>query len=181
MASKVKQTRNMSIPNTPQNPSGYGDPAFEFAVYIGNTPSVYEHSGYSDLQPMKPGDIASIVQQTGNHWRKIFNLYAKLMHQLEPGFESEWQQYREGRLLQRGSKQALLFSQPQLGKPSTAIHLVTGKSHAEHLGLLTRCDAINEHFYVNCTAKLIVSPYFDYRQLSNRKLETLVEIVRSIR
>ncbi len=181
MASKIKQTRNMSIPNTPQNPSGYGDPAFEFAVYIGNTPSVYEHSRYSDLQPMKPGDIASIVQQTGNHWRKIFNLYAKLMHQLEPGFESEWQQYREGRLLQRGSKQALLFSQPLLGTSSKAIHLVTGKSHAEHLGLLARCDAVDEHFYVNRTAKLIVSPYFDYRQLSNRKLETLVEIVRSIR
>ena len=66
------------------------------------------------VKPLMPGEISHICQETGNHWRKIFNVYAKLIFELSPHEFSTWQKLRDELLLQKHSEHCLLFSAPNL-------------------------------------------------------------------
>ena len=65
------------------NAIGLGVQEAALQVYIANRPPLPEYEMLSKLQPMQPGDIARIAAETGNHWRKIFNVYAKLVFALK--------------------------------------------------------------------------------------------------
>lgn len=157
---------------------GLGTQSAKYRIYIGNRPPLPEYQALDQLRPVLPGEISNIVDQTGNHWRKIFNLFAKLMFELNPEGHSTWQAFRDNRLLQSGADHALFFSQPDFGQPDT-IHIITGKSHALALGF-EQLSELKQDFAVDKSRKLIVAPYFDYRQLSNQKLAELVGIVREL-
>lgn len=159
---------------------GLGDPNGRCKVYIGNSPNYADISTLDHTRLLEKAEISNIGQQCGNGWRKVFNVYAKLLFALDFNLAcsryANWQNLRDERLLQMGSDCSLLFSSPQLGY-TDAFHLVMGKHYAQSLDLplLTWLD--NE-FAINIQHRLIVCPYFDYRQLSNIKIIRLVELIK---
>lgn len=173
-----------------------------FCVYIANRPPMLPYDEYDAQHPMHTGEIASIAQHTGNHWRKVFNVYAKLMfefcqqtqHKHGPWFAQQtglmaalehtsWQEYRDALLLQVNSQTSLLFSKPNTTQDRT-IHIIMGKGYAEELGYPCEAPYLvkNEHsdFAYYHKDNVIVCPYFDYRQLSNAKISVLVELMQNL-
>jgi len=159
--------------------TGIGDAKAWIRVHCPNRPPLADYEHRDTLWPAAPGELESLVAATGNHWRKIINLYAKLSHGLRPAFDC-WQDERDSRLLQAGSGTALLFSKP--GPPVHALTLVMGKTYALDCGftedrtpdLATGAEGIR----VSLSQRLILTPYFDYRQLSNARLGALVTLIR---
>lgn len=162
--------------------SGIGDAHnLWLVVYCPNRPPLPAFQTRTGIAPAGSDELAQIVAATGNHWRKIFNLYAKLLHRLAPQSE-RWQDDRDKYLLQAGSGTLLLFSPPLWPAPN-AVHLVMGKAHATASGLtletLPDLGAYDEHFTFSPTHRLILTPYFDYRQLSNARLEQLAQLIET--
>ena len=156
-------------------------------VYIANRPPLDEYVYLDELVPLKLGVIAYIAQETGNHWRKIFNVYSKLIFSYyeynKKTLKSDtWQQFRDKELLQQESGLRLLFSAPNLqGK---GIHLIMGKQYATDLGYQPNDHEgmiqLDGDFSVWPDKNVIVCPYFDYRQLSNAKISKLIEIIMTL-
>lgn len=157
---------------------GLGDTNAQFNVYIANRPPLDEYQYLVCMQPLLTGDIARIAEQTGNHWRKIFNVYAKLAFALNPQGFATWQLYRDDFLLRENSGQALLFSPPDLAQPG--LHLVMGKTYAKTLQLDAELLRADTDFQIDKNKALLVVPYFDYRQLSNEKLLRLQALIGSM-
>ena len=154
---------------------GLGASKARLAIYIANRPLNAPYPSLNALQPLVTGELQNIVANNSNHWRKAFNVFAKILWQLKwpeltANTASCWQDYRDNHLLQAHSREALLFSPPDIHAPH--IKIITGKTYAAALALppLTWLDA---HFAVNTQHQLIVCPYLDYRQLSNARIATL--------
>lgn len=170
---------------------GLGDPNYSLAVYIGNKPPLGCYQTLDVIRPMESGEIACIVDHCGNHWRKIFNIYAKLVFLLNSQEKrgcKTWQDYRDNALLQTGSGEALLFNEDlnfdllahdlSINAANT-VRLVAGKTHAENLLCDYSIKWLDNQFGVVEEIGLIVTPYFDYRQLSNATLGKLVDLIRA--
>jgi hypothetical protein len=159
---------------------GLGCHRAQHYFYIKNRPPLSYYEDLNVIKVMSVGDIAHIGQETGNHWRKIFNVYAKLMFELAPEDFTSWQSLRDGQLLQK-SNHCLLFSPPQIPTDDAdKIHIVLGKGYAEQLGLADQCTWLSHDFAVNFEQKTIISPYFDYRQLSNIKIVQLCRLIQQL-
>lgn len=171
---------------------GLGNPQAQLRVYIANRPPLQEYQGLSHCLPMAAGEISRIAAETGNHWRKVFNVYAKFVFELNPAdvcrHFSSWQELRDTYLLQKGGQESLLFSAESMGNAFIAaedkgvIHIVMGKQYASRLadsGSISY-QWQDAHFAVNSAQRLIVCPYFDYRQLSNERITRLVGLVREL-
>lgn len=172
----------------PVNASGLGDPHAQFRVFIGNRPEFAEYPNLSLVKPLSRGEIQYIGKACGNGWRKVFNVYAKLIFALNcehfvalHGAQS-WQLFREQTLLQGSSNTCLLFSPPQkfqIKKTNCgSVDIVMGKTYAKSLNLPVTLQWIDSEFAVDTENRLIVCPYFDYRQLSNIKIIRLVGLIR---
>jgi len=163
---------------------GLGDNKPSIAVYIGNRPPLMEFERLSDVVPLKRGDVRDIGLQTGNGWRKVFNVYAKVLFELNANHCSTWQQLRDDCLLQPGCGHALLFSEfqtePDIDVSACGVvHIITGRTYALEHCKTGHLEWLNKDFAVNRSQRLIVCPYFDYRQLSNIKILQLVSLVQS--
>ncbi len=158
-------------------------------VFLANRPPLKEYEQQCVFSTMAVGEINRIAAETGNHWRKIFNVYAKFIYSL--GIEKHdtdilkyktWQQYRDERLLQSGSKTELHCDNSDLGQsflinePAT-VRIVMAKTYAESLLENVDLSRIDKDFAINKEQAIIVCPYFDYRQLSNVKIEVLIKLV----
>ena len=169
------------------NVSGLGSKQALIKVYIQNRPPLDNYIQLNHLQSIEPGEIEHINRETGNHWRKIFNCYAKLIFALGATKEKSWQKFRDQELLQRDSNTQLLFSPPTFCEQH-ATRIICGKTYfltlTDHLdSLLDKKPLVNwidPYFAINQEANLIVCPYFDYRQLSNQRIQTLVELVKQV-
>ncbi|MGS2721564.1 DUF6942 family protein [Paraglaciecola aestuariivivens] len=168
---------------------GLGDAKALCKVYIANTPNMPCYQKLTEVQALVEGDIQAIGLACGNGWRKVFNVYAKLLYALNrPNFVSlshyqNWQQFRDQALLQAGSNTSLLFSAPEsdhLTAKGREVHIVMGKGYANSLALHSDITWIDNYFAINPEKRLIVCPYFDYRQLSNAKIIQLVTIIHSL-
>jgi len=174
---------------------GFGADDYQVAVYIANRPPIYEYQQLAQLTPLTTGEITYIGQHCGNGWRKVFNVYAKLLYALDKeqfdfsSLRSTWQQYRDDYLLQTCSKTSLLFSAPNLtlekNKPNKSIvHIIMGKTHAKSLLSTGALDVeftwLDNEFAINYSQRIIVCPYFDYRQLSNIKIERLAQLIKGL-
>ena len=175
---------------------GFGSDDYQVAVYIANRPPIYEYQQLSNLTALTTGEIAYIGQHCGNGWRKVFNVYAKLLYALDEqkfnfaSFASKWQQYRDDFLLQANSNTSLLFSAPQLNPlkqlkhnaNKKAVHIIMGKTYVKSLlnsgALDIKFIWRNNEFAINHSQRVIACPYFDYRQLSNVKIEYLAELIK---
>ena len=102
---------------------------------------------------------------------KIFNCFAKLCFEINTQSENTWQALRDNQLLTETSEQLLLFSPPELGlnNKQKVVSLICGKTYFNQLSIDHRVEWIDDSFALNYDHNLIVCPYFDYRQLSNKK------------
>ncbi|MBU3070390.1 hypothetical protein KOI40_11185 [Aestuariicella sp. G3-2] len=168
--------------------AGFGSEDAELAIYLANRPPLDDYPLLDHVKPLLPGELAHIVANTSNHWRKVFNVYAKFLQALawdEADEAGTWQKYRDKGLLQSGCREALLFSSPVFTQElstegcQSKISIVAGKTYAAQLALptLTWLDA---YFAINRDYKVIVCPYLDYRQLSNERIDRLAGLVREL-
>lgn len=160
---------------------GLGSPKSTINFYIANRPPIDDYPVMNDLRGLAMGELAHIVKHTSNHWRKVFNVYAKLLfdwHQLQgrTDLPDTWQAYRDLELFQSHSTEALLFSAPRLDEDSPCIHIIAGKTYAAHLNL-PPLVWLDSYFAINKEFHLIVAPYPDYRQLSNERITRLIELM----
>jgi hypothetical protein len=166
------------------NAVGLGSLQAKIYFYIKNRPPLSQYQNLSTIKVISQSEISHIGNETGNHWRKIFNIYAKLMFELAPEHFSRWQTLRDEHLLQK-SEHCLLFSPPAIANNKIAneeskIHIVLGKGYAEQLELADKCTWLSNDFAVNFEDKLIICPYFDYRQLSNIKIAQLCRLIQQL-
>ncbi len=169
---------------------GIGASNYDIAIYIANRPDIDDFPTLTTLRPLALGELQYIGQQTSNHWRKVFNVSAKLLFEVRHGSESpengdgysppSWQQLRDQSLFQEQGKEALLFSSPRLTRDDNIVHIVAGKTYAKALALKD-LTWIDDQFAINENARLVVCPYLDYRQLSNIRIEKLARIIKALR
>ncbi|MDN2663924.1 DUF6942 family protein [Psychromonas sp. 14N.309.X.WAT.B.A12] len=177
---------------------GLGDADFTFAVYIQNQPNMPQWQALSRVTPLQSTDVDSIGKVCGNGWRKVFNVYAKLLYALNPEHfkfslsAPTWQSYRDQYLLQEGSQTALLFNASSLvidndydGKRrSQTVHIICGRTYAKQLIKTEQLKDpllwLDEEFAINVSQRVIVCPYFDYRQLSNIKIQRLSTLLSGL-
>lgn len=173
----------------PISAAGFGDAAAAIRVYIANRPPMTEYADLQTVQPLHSGEIELINRACGNGWRKVFNVYAKLLFALDTRQfavtqqAASWQQYREQQLLQAGSGTALMFSAPELQPSIRTVHIIAGRTYAKTLlngGLPAQLSWLNNEFAVDKHNRLLVCPYFDYRQLNNEKLVYLAQLIKAL-
>ena len=116
-----------------------------------------------------------------------FNVYAKLLFALPTGcfnFSTQahsWQQFRDEMLLQTKANTALLFSSPRLCQSPTSIQLIAGRTLAksyQNQGLALQLHWLTPEFAVDLQHKVLVTPFFDYRQLNNEKIAITAKLVK---
>lgn len=171
------------------NPSGLGDPRAIFKVYIANRPACLDYAQLAALKPLQTGDISAIGQACGNGWRKVFNVYAKLAFALPDYVELtkdrkqfiNWQEYRDKQLLQINSNTALLFSTFQQSENNNnTVHIIMGRTYGKSLNLANTLQWLDNEFAIDHQQRLIICPYFDYRQLSNAKIIHLLGLLSQL-
>ncbi|MEL0639776.1 hypothetical protein V6260_04055 [Pseudoalteromonas aliena] len=178
---------------------GLGEYDFNVAVYVAKAPPMPYFETLQSIEPVINEQINTINQHCGNGWRKVFNIYAKVLFALPSEHYSfakqadSWQAYRDKFLLQKNSKTALLFSAPDttITCPDKAtsnknqLHIIAGRTHVKNLlqqgKLHAQFDWLDDEFAIDTTNNIIVCPYFDYRQLSNIKIARLSELVAHLK
>lgn len=155
---------------------GFGSSIAGLVVYIANRPAMEKYADLQEVSALQDAELDAIVDSCGNHWRKIFNIYAKLGFFQDSAGYTKWQDYRDHFLLRQGSGQALIFDQRLQPMADDAVHLIAGKAHARLL-LGDAFELDSQGFFIAQQRRLIVCPYFDYRQLSNAKIEHLLKII----
>lgn len=160
---------------------GLGGRNSAIRFYIANRPPIDDYPVMHELRGLAQGELAHIVKHTSNHWRKAFNVYAKLLfdwHQLQcrNDLPATWQAYRDLELFQPHSQEALLFSAPALDSNTKTIHIIAGKTYAAQLDL-PPLVWLDSSFAINKEQRLLVAPYPDYRQLSNEKIARSIELM----
>lgn len=161
---------------------GFGNSDAKLVFYIRNRPPLSRYEKQAKVKPLAAGEISHICLETGNHWRKIFNVYAKLLFEMAPTQFSSWQHLRDSALLQAQSDHCLLFSTPNFSESTLCkkLHVILGKGYAEQLGLCNDCTWLSNDFAINVNLGVIICPYFDYRQLSNVKIIQLSGLIRQL-
>lgn len=161
-----------------QKTIGLGSPTYRLGVYIGNFPDSPSLADLQSVRPAHEGEVVDIIAQTGNHWRKVFSLCAKINFALWPSNEACWQGCRDAELFQSDSKMALLCSSPVIPQENE-LQLVLGKQYCQQCFPQQPFLQTVEGFPMHPTENIIQTPYFDYRQLSNLRLEALVRTIKT--
>lgn len=200
---------------------GLGDGQYLIAACIDKRPAFMHLEQLEGWQGMVDGEIAAIGNACGNGWRKVFNVYAKLLwamakdpviaKALRPALSSvatfdRWQDYRDACLLRSDSGTALLFSEPCFSEPTSSgsvlsgagsvlkepgegaetqpLHIIMGRGYGKVLACQAEApfslEWLNDAFAIDRHRRVIVCPYFDYRQLSDARIDTLVGLVKSL-
>ncbi len=167
---------------------GLGDNAANFRVYIDKRPPCFDFAQLAGVRPAGAGELFQIGQLCGNGWRKVFNVYAKLVYALAPpglvdtNLLPNWQSWRDHCLLRAGSNTLLTFTPWQPGNQQlagqNAVHLIMGRTYAKQIELPATLQWLNDEFAICAQSRLVVCPYFDYRQLSNQKIVYLIQLLK---
>ena len=155
---------------------GLGNCSASLRLFIGNRPALPDRLKRNAVTALQSDEMAALIAANSNHWRKIFNLYAKLSFALFANTQTpSWQHYRDQKLLQADSKQALLFSGWSMAlTDAPVVNLICGKGYADTLGVLENAEDLGDGFFLPPVKRTLITPYFDYRALSNAKLAWLV-------
>ena len=167
---------------------GLGDVNAILRIYVANPPPMPGYNNLQQVRPLNQGEIDAIGYHCGNGWKKVFNVYAKLVFALPQDWRPDlknatcWQDFRDNSLLQADSQTSLLFSPPQfVPGDESVLHVIAGRLHARQLqknqylsGGLTWLD---EAFAINERYRVVVCPFLDYRQLSNEKILQVADLV----
>lgn len=159
---------------------GFGNTLPKWTLHIANRPDLepFEHDIFRQLEL---GEAAQIIQQTSNHWRKVFSIMAKISFALFDTGCDTWQQYRDTKLLTREGFEAINFEVYQVGQLST-LSIICGFQYAEQQVELAKLIPHIEQpkLLIAEHKELIVTPYFDWRQLNNEMLAHLVAMLKHI-
>ena len=118
-------------------------------------------------------DVGALVAANSNHWRKILNLLAKVACPVA----EDWRRYRDQVLFQ---ETALCFA-PVLAQ-GPCWHWIGGKENLLRFTGLRHCARPLHgaaEIAVDPQRRLLLTPYPDYRQLSNARVEQVRRILRS--
>ena len=167
---------------------GFGCNQYQLAFYVEHPPTYSDFAFPQQLIPLPMGAIYEIGERCGNGWRKQFNVYAKFIHSLSeqviPKHEhiKSWQAFRDNYLLQQGSHTALLFSPPIFNRDNV-IHIIAGRGYAKKVVNEQQIELtwLNKEFAFNASRNLLVSPFLDYRQLSNIKIDLLAQLYSQLK
>ncbi|WP_434017515.1 DUF6942 family protein [Thalassotalea sediminis] len=164
---------------------GLGNHQAAINVYVETAPNIPNLTDQENCRWIRKNEIHAIGQQAGNGWRKVFNVYAKVVYELatkETCRYSSWQHYRDEQLLQQGSSFCLWLAvnsnefQNKLSHHS-GLNIVMGKGYATRLNIAKQCFWLSEDFAIHQQKQLIICPYFDYRQLTNQKITYLCQLI----
>jgi len=169
---------------------GVGSRSPRIVLHIANRPPV---DGFEDDidRALQISEAADIIKQTGNHWRKVFSILAKISFALFDTGCKTWQEYRDTKLLTEQGFEYLCFSELKQTALTTSaqqelseersVSLVCGFSYAQ-----TQLDfsslISHQNFEKLKWSELhycLVTPYFDWRQLNNEMLAVVVKILAS--
>lgn len=169
---------------------GLGGISPALKMYIANRPVGARYTALAAYEPLLPDELHTIVANNSNHWRKAFNVFAKVLWQLNWCTSHQctaktWQNYRDSYLLQAHSREAMLFTPPVFSKAAetcseeNVVHWVVGKTYASTL-MLPPLTWVDTQFAINESHRVIVSPYVDYRQLTNARIEQFDMLYRGL-
>ena len=159
---------------------GFGNTFPKWTLHIANRPELepFEHDIFRQLES---GEAAQIIQQTSNHWRKVFSIMAKISFALfDTGCET-WQQYRDTKLLTKDGFEAIDFDHYQAGN-ATSFSIICGFQYAENQVDLAKLIPHMQQpkLMISESKNFVVTPYFDWRQLNNEILGHLVTLMQNI-
>lgn len=139
-------------------------------LYTPHRPPLPNYQRQRGYRAANQGETAQIIAETGNHWRKILSIFAKIYCQLFCPSE-RWQEVRDRRLLTRGSRTALLW-QSQLLPAEGAIHVVGGMDFAASFELPTLLgQPVDDEGRITAFGHCYLTPYLDYRQFPNALID----------
>jgi hypothetical protein len=79
----------------------------------------------------------------------------------------------------------LLFSPPLISTAKESLHIICGKTYAKQLlttgELVANFVWLDDEFAIDKAQNIVICPYFDYRQLSNIKIEKLADLLKKIK
>lgn len=122
---------------------------------------------YIENRPIRPKNMPSnellsipvLIDLNGNHWRKIFTIFAKLMSP-----DENWREYRDRCLLTKN--EAICFTEQR--QESAQVHIVSGKSCWESMGFdMDEFTPLDPQQRLWVRGNILCTPYFDYRQFPN--------------
>lgn len=159
-----------------RQPLYFGHPKPSLTVLIDKTPSLPSTPCPVKPPNLAPGELAEIVAVNSNHWRKVFNVYAKLLFALHPDSGRDWQSVRDQKLFQKHQPHALKMAGSAL--PGPGVTLITGKAYAESLLEHWPQDSGIDGVWIDVNEQRLVCPYFDYRAFPNKRIEQVAELMR---
>lgn len=150
-------------------------------LYLPNRPPMTEFAEARLISELVPGDIHSIIAATGNHWRKIFSIFAKLSFSLDNQGCKTWQDYREQLLLTTCGREKICFEPVICSDNPSDIHLIAGKNHFAKFGLSAdHFTPIDTEGRILRFENIFLTPYFDYRQFPNALIEQLTQTLKAM-
>lgn len=165
---------------------GVGSSAPRIVLHIANRPPLdgFEH----DInRPFQLTEAADIIQKTGNHWRKVFSILAKISFALFDTQCKTWQEYRDTKLLTEDGFEYICFSElkdtrSQLDLTKhTSVSITCGFNYAQTQ--LDTSSLVSHHNFEKLKWSeqhhCLVTPYFDWRQLNNEMLSIAINIIKS--
>lgn len=121
--------------------------------------------------------IPSLIAANGNHWRKIFSIFAKL------NSDQNWREYRDQKLLLEDEQ--IQFA--TVLQKTASIHIFSGKSCWQRFGVTPlelaegemQALANKKVFYYRSAeyGLMLYTPYFDYRQFPNVLVEQVKQLM----
>ncbi|EAR11044.1 DUF6942 family protein [Reinekea blandensis] len=156
-----------------------GEPQATLTVCVEHQPRWPEPAFASGRSTLFPGELAILVGANSNHWRKIFNVYAKLLCALKPDAATDWRALRDQQLFQPGQQHGLRMGSivAENINENTGLTLIAGKQYADALGLLSQATSLAPGIFVHDHANCLITPYFDYRALSDASIARLAQIM----
>ena len=142
-------------------------------LYIDKKPPL---STYEDGKILERTEMKELMA-SGNHWRKIINIFAKLAFGVNDKNCRSWQEYRDSELLR--DSDTVLVAQGETLLDDEGVHLICGKKKFESMSLGEGVfRPLDEEGKVRVRGSVFQTPYFDYRQFPNKLIEELLEAIQ---
>lgn len=154
---------------------GFGSKQADLVVYLPNRPQIDEFINLDSFRALRSGEVQEIISQCGNHWRKIFSIYAKIAFAIDPKDYSTWQQYRDTVLLTDHGAEAVIFGCEIVPFSEKTFHFIAGRAHFDAFSLKREeFKEIGNDGKIFVKNRIFQIPYFDYRQFPNKLVEKIV-------
>lgn len=156
MGTKENITGSLSTPAT------FGSASPRMVLYLPHKPNAFDTL-------VKHPSVSTLLENNSNHWRKIVTLLAKIC---SPNAD-DWRRFRDSALFD----DAAISISPSLSLDDGKIwHWIGGKENLQRFtGLTLNADPLPDckEVAIDQERRLLITPYPDYRQLSNTVVSTI--------